>query len=84
MRPYSPLKRGCLFESELYEDFQGHYNYVDCLTKCKIRNIFELCGCAPVYLSSYYLGSSFPEVRCTLIHNKCLNRFQCTFLGKTK
>lgn len=75
--PYAPVKRGCLFESELYEDFQGHYSYCDCLMKCKMRNAFQLCGCAPVYWSSYYVGSNFPEVRCTLIHTKCLNRFQC-------
>lgn len=77
LKPYSPIKRGCLFPVELYEDFQGHYSYPDCLMKCKMKNIFTLCECGPLFLTGYYLGTSFPPITCTLIHNKCVHRFQC-------
>lgn len=41
---YSPVQRGCLFEHELFEQYAGHYSFVDCLLKCKLRNIITLCG----------------------------------------
>lgn len=47
---YSPIQRGCLFEHELFEQYAGHYSFVDCLLKCKLRNIITLCGCMPFFL----------------------------------
>lgn len=53
---YSPVQRGCLFEHELFSQYAGHYSFVDCLLKCKLRNIINICGCMP-----FTLPTNFPD-----------------------
>ena len=53
---YSPIQRGCLFEHELFQQYAGHYSFVDCLLKCKLRNIITICGCMPFFLPTNFPG----------------------------
>lgn len=73
---YSPEQRGCLFEHELPEQYAGHYSYVDCLLKCKLRSIISLCGCAPFFWPTNFPDGTTSKVKCTLAHNVCLDRYK--------
>lgn len=73
---YSPTQRGCMFEHELPGEYAGHYSFADCLLKCKLRSIYELCGCIPFYLPNNFPDGKMPNIKCTLVHNRCLVRFQ--------
>lgn len=73
---YSPIQRGCLFEHELFEQYAGHYSFVDCLLKCKLRNIITICGCIPFFLPTNFPDGTVSPVKCTLAHNKCLERIR--------
>lgn len=74
---YTPTQRGCLFEHELFKQYAGHYSFVDCILKCKLRSVIELCGCAPWGLPTNFPDGTTTPVKCTLAHNKCLNRYKC-------
>lgn len=74
---YSPVQRGCLFEHELFKQYAGHYSFVDCLLKCKLQSIIDLCGCMPFFLPTNFPDGTVTPVKCTLAHNKCLNRYKC-------
>lgn len=74
---YSPVQRGCLFEHELFKQYAGHYSFVDCLLKCKLRKIITLCGCMPFFLPTNFPDGTASPVKCTLSHNKCLDRWKC-------
>lgn len=74
---YTPIQRGCLFEHELFGQYAGHYSFVDCLLKCKLRRLIELCGCMPFFLPTNFPDGTFSPVKCTLAHNKCLDRYKC-------
>lgn len=74
---YSPEQRGCLFVHELPKQYAGHYSYVDCLLKCKLRKVMDLCGCAPFFLPNNFPDGTTSNVKCTLVHNKCLERYSC-------
>lgn len=76
---YTPTQRGCLFEHELFDQYAGHYSFVDCLLKCKLRSVIELCGCIPWGLPTNFPDGTTTSVKCTLAHNKCLNRYKCNF-----
>lgn len=73
---YTPIQRGCLFEHELKKQYAGHYSYIDCLLKCKLQRIIALCGCMPFFLPTNFPDGTASSVKCTLAHNKCLNRYQ--------
>lgn len=73
---YTPVQRGCLFEHELFKQYAGHYSFVDCLLKCKLRNIITLCGCMPFFLPTNFPDGTVTPVKCTLAHNKCLERYK--------
>lgn len=77
---YSPIQRGCLFEHELFEQYAGHYSFVDCLLKCKLRNIITLCGCMPFFLPTNFPDGTVTPVKCTLAHNKCLERIRRNYV----
>lgn len=74
---YSPIQRGCLFEHELFKQYAGHYSFVDCLLKCKLRRVIQICGCMPFFLPTNFPDGTVTPVKCTLAHNKCLNRYKC-------
>lgn len=76
---YSPVQRGCLFEHELFQQYAGHYSFVDCLLKCKLRTIISLCGCMPFFLPTNFPDGTVTPVKCTLAHNKCLERWKCNY-----
>lgn len=74
---YTPIQRGCLFEHELIEQYAGHYSFVDCLLKCKLRRLIQLCGCMPFFLPTNFPDGTVSPVKCNLAHNKCLDRYKC-------
>lgn len=73
---YSAIQRGCLFRHELSKQFGGQYNFVDCLTKCKLQKIVTICDCMPFFLPYNFPDRTGSEVKCSLGHNKCLNRWK--------
>lgn len=73
---YSAKQRGCLFEHELYKQYAGHYSFADCLLKCKIRSILALCGCMPFFLPTNFPDGTTSDLKCTLAHNICMNRYK--------
>lgn len=73
---YSPIQRGCLFEHELFQQYAGHYSFVDCLLKCKLRYIINHCDCMPFFLPTNFPDGTVSPVKCTLEHNKCLERIR--------
>lgn len=79
---YSPVQRGCLFEHELFAQYAGHYSFVDCLLKCKLRSVISLCGCMPFFLPTNFPDGTVTPVKCTLAHNKCLERITRKYYGK--
>lgn len=76
---YSPVQRGCLFEHELFGQYAGHYNFNDCLLKCKLRKIITACRCMPFFLPTNFPDDTVTPIKCTLAHNKCLNRWKRNF-----
>lgn len=76
IQQYSPVQRGCLFENELFDQYAGHYSFNDCLLKCKLRKIINVCNCMPFFLPTNFPDGTFTPVKCTLAHNKCLNRWK--------
>lgn len=78
IRAYSTEQRGCLFDDEMYEQFNGHYSLSQCLLKCKIRSIIALCKCIPFQFPSHFATESATEhiQTCTLNNIECLNRYR--------
>lgn len=76
VQQYSPVQRGCLFSHELGKYYGGHYSFADCLLKCKIKNIVALCNCMPYIYPTNFPDGTTSDVKCTLAHNKCLNRYK--------
>lgn len=74
---YTPVQRGCLFEHELFDQYAGHYSFVDCLLKCKLQSIIKLCACMPFFLPTNFPDGTVTPVKCTLAHNKCMDRLKC-------
>lgn len=74
---YTPQQRGCLFQHELYEEYAGHYNMIDCLQKCKIQKAIALCHCMPFYMPTNFPGNITSPIKCTLADNKCLRESRC-------
>lgn len=74
---YSPKQRGCLFEHELFEQYAGHYNFIDCLQKCKIQKVIQLCNCMPFFMPNNFPGNFGSPIKCTLADNKCLQQWGC-------
>lgn len=74
---YAPHQRGCLFKHELYEEYAGHYNMIDCLQKCKIQKAIALCHCMPFYMPTNFPGNITSPIKCTLADNKCLRESRC-------
>lgn len=76
VQQYSPVQRGCLFSHELGVQYGGHYSFADCLLKCKIKSIVNLCNCMPYFMPTNFPDGTTSDVKCTLAHNKCLNRYK--------
>lgn len=74
---YSPRQRGCLFEHELFGQYAGHYNFVDCLQKCKIQKAVDVCRCMPWYMPTNFPDKTGSPIKCTLADNKCLRELRC-------
>ncbi|XP_067004275.2 sodium channel protein Nach [Anabrus simplex] len=64
-------QRGCLFQSELSEEFSGYYSYSDCLMNCRVKSINTLCKCVPFYMPK---TSNIRD--CDLLDIPCLNRYR--------
>lgn len=76
VQQYAPEQRGCLFSHELSQEYGGYYSFADCLLKCKIRTIVALCNCMPYFFPTNFPDGTTFNVKCTLAHNKCLNRYK--------
>lgn len=73
---YSAVQRGCLLGHELFHQFGGQYNFVDCLVKCKLQRIVALCDCMPFFMPTNFPDQTGSRVKCTLGHNRCLARWK--------
>lgn len=77
VQSYSIEKRGCMFANDLPEEFQGNYNYGDCLVKCKLKSVLALCKC-----KLFYLPTDFPDTAsddlpyCSLANIECLDKYR--------
>lgn len=74
---YSSRLRACLFPHELYHQYAGHYNFVDCLQKCKIQKAVDVCHCMPFYMPTNFPDKTGSPIKCTLADNKCLRELRC-------
>lgn len=75
---YSIDKRGCLFPTDMMSEYNGNYNYGDCLLKCKLKSIMALCKCVP-----FNLPINFPNLDdakslpyCNLANLQCMNKYE--------
>lgn len=74
---YSIAKRGCMFATDMPEEYNGNYKFGDCLIKCKLRSVIALCRCVP-----FNSPTNFPDVDllglpyCTLANIQCLNKYK--------
>lgn len=73
---YTPVQRGCLFKHELPDQYAGHYSFVDCLLKCKLRRIIGICHCMPFFLPNNFPDDTKTTIKCTLAHNECLHKWK--------
>lgn len=78
---YPSVRRGCLFEHELFEQYAGHYSFNDCLLKCKLRKLINVCDCMPFFLPTNFPDGTVTPIKCTLANNKCLNRWKCNLIS---
>lgn len=78
---YGITKRGCMFPTDLPEEYYGKYIYGDCLVKCKLKSVIALCKCKP-----YNSPANFPDVPtedlpfCSLANVQCLNKYRIKWL----
>lgn len=70
-------QRKCLFEDEIPHNFTLRYRFSKCISACRARCIFNLCGCLPFYIPMHYIGHAQGRVFCTLQHMECLRRYKC-------
>lgn len=70
-------QRKCLFEDEIPHNFTLRYRFSKCISACRARSIFNLCGCLPFYIPMHYIGHAQGRVFCTLQHMECLRRYKC-------
>jgi acid-sensing ion channel, other len=78
---YSIEKRGCMFPSDEPEEYNGEYNYADCMVKCKLKSVIALCKCKPFNLPNDYSDmkvADFPY--CSLADIPCINKYRIKWL----
>uniref|UniRef100_A0A336MKD3 CSON000509 protein n=1 Tax=Culicoides sonorensis TaxID=179676 RepID=A0A336MKD3_CULSO len=77
VKNYAVEKRDCKFKDEDFDEFKGRYTYTECLIKCKMRSIIDLCGCIPFYFPINHADIvTNTTIRCTLQHVPCLNKYR--------
>lgn len=66
-----------MFKDERKEEYHGRYTYTECLVKCKIKSIIDLCGCVPFFMPINHVDIvKNSTLRCTLAHVPCLNKYR--------
>ncbi|KAM8704668.1 hypothetical protein ACLKA7_009172 [Drosophila subpalustris] len=83
-RHMSPTVRKCLFEDEstkMSHDFNRGYTFSKCISACRARSIFSLCGCLPYSIPMFYIQGKVVRVFCTLQHMECLRRYKFKWLN---
>ncbi|XP_034489016.1 pickpocket protein 28 [Drosophila innubila] len=83
-RQMSPTVRKCLFEDEntkLRHDFNRSYTFSKCISACRARSIFSLCGCLPFNIPILFIQGNVGRVFCTLQHMECLRRYKFKWLN---
>uniref|UniRef100_A0A336KYA9 CSON000508 protein n=1 Tax=Culicoides sonorensis TaxID=179676 RepID=A0A336KYA9_CULSO len=69
--------RDCKFKDEDFDEFKGRYTYTECLIKCKMRSIIDLCSCIPFFFPTNHADIvTNTTIRCTLQHVPCLNKYR--------
>ncbi|XP_063703779.1 sodium channel protein Nach-like [Culicoides brevitarsis] len=77
VKNYAVEKRNCKFSDEDFEEYRGRYTYTECLIKCKIKSIIDLCGCIPFFMPINHVDLvKNTTLRCTLQHIPCLNKYR--------
>lgn len=77
VKNYAVEKRDCKFKDDDFEEYHGRYTYTECLIKCKIRSIIDLCSCIPFFMPINHLDLvTNTTMRCTLQHIPCLNKYR--------
>lgn len=67
---------GCMFASDLPEEYNGNYVYGDCLVKCKLKSIVALCKCKP-FNSPTFTDMPLDDLSfCSLSDVQCLNKYR--------
>ncbi|XP_065357886.1 sodium channel protein Nach [Calliphora vicina] len=70
-----PKARNCLFNDELPASYGNDYTFNNCVTLCRIRSIFILCGCMLFPTPYENLTNPIDTVFCSLQHKECLMRY---------
>ncbi|KAH8310985.1 hypothetical protein KR044_003768, partial [Drosophila immigrans] len=80
-RHMSPRVRNCLFEDEIRHNFTQRYTFSKCISACRARSIFSLCGCLPFNIPMGFIPYAVGRVYCTLQHMECLQRYKFKWLN---
>ncbi|KAH8381337.1 hypothetical protein KR093_002829, partial [Drosophila rubida] len=80
-RHMSPSVRNCFFEDEIRHNFSQRYTFSKCISACRARSIFSLCGCLPFNIPMGFISFAVGRVYCTLQHMECLQRYKFKWLN---
>ncbi|XP_062123383.1 sodium channel protein Nach [Drosophila sulfurigaster albostrigata] len=80
-RHMSPQVRNCFFEDEIPHNFSQRYTFSKCISACRARSIFSLCGCLPFNIPMSFIPFAIGRVFCTLQHMECLQRYKFKWLN---
>lgn len=74
---YSVSKRECMFPTDSPEEWDGNYNYGDCLVKCKMKSIIALCRCIIYSTPLIFVDEKMAQWPfCSLADIPCLNKYR--------
>ncbi|EDV91045.1 GH16433 [Drosophila grimshawi] len=80
-RHMSPTVRKCRFWDEMPYNFTNHYTHSKCISACRARSIYNLCGCLPFQMPHRFITQRERSVYCTLQHMECIRRYKFKWLN---